>query len=396
MTGVALPPERDWPTLLRQVIGLSMVERDLATTLRKVAELVAETTSADACFLHVLDRDMNELVLMGATPSAFEPLAGTIRLRLGEGLAGWTAAHREPSVVEDKWTDPRYVYIPALKGEEYSSLVSVPLLRPEGVVVGVLNVHSRQQGHFSAADADHLREVASLLAGIVENAVLYDRLSRREVELARFATEAVDLQELDRRRVAAEIHDGISQRLVSAWYHLRAARSLGDDPELAQELDAAEQLVSDALSETRQAIAGLRPVVLDDLGLHAALMSLVATLGGEVVVEADLEECALPPAVETALYRIAQEALQNVVKHAHARQARILLRRDGDGTRLEISDDGVGFDTSAGRDALSYGLVTMQERARLLGGRLEVRARPGGGTTVIARVPHDSYVVQNG
>lgn len=388
--------ERDWVRLLRQVIGLSMVERDLATTLRRVAELVAETTSADACFVHVLDRDMHELVLMGATPASFEHLAGTIRLRLGEGLAGWTAAHGEPSVVEDKWTDPRYVYIPALRGEEYSSLVSVPLLRPDGAVVGVLNVHSRRPGHFDAADAEHLGEVAGLLAGIVENAVLYDRLSRREAELARFATEVVDLQELDRRRVAAEIHDGISQRLVSAWYHLRAARDADDGDGLAHELDAAEQLVSDALSETRQAIAGLRPVVLDDLGLHAALLSLVSTLGGEVEVEADLEEVELPAAAETALYRIAQEALQNVVKHSGARRASVVMRSDGDGTRLEVTDDGVGFDVASEGEGLSYGLVSMTERARLLGGRLEVRSQPGGGTSVIARVPRDSYVVSGG
>lgn len=376
-----------WTDVLRQVIGLSMVERDLRTTLRRVGELVAAVTSADACFVHVVDRDMGELVLMGATPPEFDRLAGTIRLRVGEGLAGWTAAHGEPAVVDDKWADPRYVYIPELRGEEYSSLLSVPLLRPEGLVVGVLNLHSRRPGHFTVSDADRLREVASLLAGIVENAVLYDRLARRETDLARFAADMVELQELDRRRVAADIHDGISQRLVSAAYHLDAARARAAEPEIRSEIESAESLVADALTEAKHAITGLRPVVLDDLGLNAALRSLAASLGGDVEIETDLQECDVPPHVETALYRIAQEALQNVVKHARARRVRIVTRGDSASARLEIADDGAGFDVGTEPGHLAYGLVIMEERAKLVGGLLEVRSQMGSGTTVIARVP---------
>lgn len=381
------PADTAWTDVLRQVISLSMVERDLRTTLRRVGELVAEVTSADACFVHVVDRDLHELVLMGATPEEFDRLAGTIRLRVGEGLAGWTAAHGEAAVVDDKWADPRYVYIPELRGEEYSSLLSVPLLRPEGLVVGVLNLHSREAGHFTPSDADQLREVASLLAGIVENAVLYDRLARREADLARFAADMVELQELDRRRVAADIHDGISQRLVSAAYHLDAARSGASQPEIRAEIESAESLVADALTEAKHAITGLRPVVLDDLGLNAALHSLASDLGVELEVETALDECDLAAHVETALYRVAQEALQNVVKHATARHVRIVLRRDAMGAVLEVADDGAGFDLAADRDHLSYGLVIMEERAKLVGGVLEVRSQLGRGTTVITRVP---------
>lgn len=383
--------DRAWTEVLRQIIGLSMVERDLRTTLRRVGQLVAAVTSADACFVHVVDHDLDELVLMGATPDEFDRLAGTIRLRVGEGLAGWTAAHAEPALVDDKWADPRYVYIPELRGEEYSSLVSVPLLRPEGLVVGVLNLHSRQPGHFSPSDVARLQEVASLLAGIVENAVLYDRLARREAELARFAADMVELQELDRRRVAADIHDGISQRLVSAAYHLDAAHARAVEPETRREIESAEALVSDALTEAKDAITGLRPVVLDDLGLNAALRSLASSVGADLQVETDLRECDVPPHVETALYRIAQEALQNVVKHARARQVRIVTRADAGGMRLEVADDGVGFDVGRDHDHLAYGLAIMEERAKLVGGHLEVRSQPGAGTTVIARVPAAAY-----
>lgn len=380
-------PGDDWSRLLRQVIELNAAERDLRTTLRKVAELVVAATASDACFVHVVDRERSELVLMGATPESFDELAGTIRLQLGEGLAGWTATHGEPSVVEDKWTDPRYVYIPALRGEEYTSLLSLPLLRPEGEVVGVLNVHSREPSHFTEGDAARLGEVAGLIAGIVENAVLYDRLAMREEALARFAAEMVELQEMDRHQLANDIHDGISQRLVSAWYHLRAARAFSPDPALHEELSKTEALLSDALEEARRAIAGLRPVVLDDLGLNAALFSLAATLGGDVEVDLELEECALAPHLETALYRIAQEALQNVVKHSEARHANVTIKGGPGGVKLEISDDGIGFETSEEPGHISYGLVTMRERASLVGSQLEVRSQPGAGTSVIVKVP---------
>ena len=221
-------------------------------------------------------------------------------------MAGWVAQHAKPAVVRDKWSDPRYVYIPALKGEEFNSMISVPLLRPEGVV-GVLNVHSRKADHFQPGDVARLGEVASVLAGIVENAVLYDRLATREAEVARFAAQTIDMQELDRRRIAANIHDGISQRLVSAWYHLRAARDLlvadgtaaedgaaGGSPVIV-EIETTLALLSDALDEARHAIVGLRPAILDDLGLTAGLTSLATSLGGDAEIELDLHSVTLPP-----------------------------------------------------------------------------------------------------
>ncbi len=376
-----------WDELLRQIIEISGEERNLRDTLKRVAEFVAETTQADACFVHVIDREARQLVLMGATPAPFDALAGTIRLAIGEGLAGWVAEHAEPALVDDKWSDPRYRYIPALRGENFSSLVSVPMLRPPATVVGVLNVHSRTPKHFTEHDLPRLGEVARLLAGIVENAVLFDRLANREAELERFAARTIELQELERRRIAGEIHDGISQRLVSAYYHLRAARTCTTSDEALHDLDAAETLVTDALDEARNAIVGLRPSVLDDLGLAAALRSLASTLGGDFEVEMDLEPAELPGHVETALFRMAQEALQNVVKHARAKHVRVALATGEEGVTLAVTDDGVGFDPAAARGSLSYGLRGLHERATLIGASLEVDARVGAGTAVLVRLP---------
>ena len=380
-----------WDDLLRRVIGLTAEDLRGPELFGRITDLVARTAAADVCFLHVVDASAGDLVLAGATPP-FEHLVGTIRLKLGEGIAGWVAEQGEPALVADKWDDPRYHYIPALRGEDFSSMVSVPLLRERKRVIGVMNLHSRRAGHFTEEQVLHLQQVADLVAGIAQTAILYQRLSTKEEELSRFAARTVELQELDRRRLAGEIHDGISQPLVSAWYHLRAARASAPEGTVSDELVSIETLVSDALEEARRATIGLRPAVLDDLGLAAGLRSLAAGLSGiqvELDVDVDLEKRSpsLAPHVETAVYRVAQEALQNVQKHARPTLVRILLHRRAGGLELSVIDDGLGFEPPDQPKLTSYGLEGMRERATLLGARLEVRSLPGRGTTVRLLVP---------
>lgn len=336
--------------------------------------------------MHVVDHDAGELVLMGATPDDFHELAGTIRLSVGEGLAGWVAEHGETATVDDKWSDPRYRYIPALRGEEFKSLVSVPLRRPPDTVVGVMNVHAAERGHFDAETVAQLEDVARLLSGSVEAAVLLDRLQRRESELESFAARTVELQELDRRRIAGDIHDGISQRLVSAWYRVRAAMAMTGDASVRKELSTAAELLSEALEDSRRAITGLRPTLLDDLGLDAAITSVASDLH-DMDVSVDIAACQLAPHVETAIFRITQEALQNVVKHSRATSATVRLALEGDKITLTVKDNGVGTVPAKTDHLTSFGLSGMHERALLLGGTLTIRSSRGEGTTVTLTLP---------
>lgn len=378
-----------WTGVLRRIIELSTEERDLRAVVRRAADLVVGMTRADACFVHVVDTESGGLVLAGATPATFDALAGTIRLRLGEGVAGWVAERGEPALIDDKWTDGRYVYIPALRGEDFASMLSVPMLRPEGVVVGVLNVHAHDANHFSKDDLGRLTEVAGLLAGIVENAVLYDRLATREHQLEQFAARTIELQEVERRRIAGDIHDGISQRLISAFYHLSAARSLSGPGDALVEIQATTALLGDALDEARRAIVGLRPSVLDDLGLAAGITSLAGSLGPDITAEVrvELESRPIPAHVETTLYRIVQETLQNVAKHAYATMVEITLSWHDESVRLTVGDDGVGFDAHGPARPMSFGLVGLAERAALLGAHLDVSSEVGEGTTITVTVP---------
>ncbi|MGH9247833.1 MAG: GAF domain-containing sensor histidine kinase [Acidimicrobiales bacterium] len=370
--------------VLGRVLRLT-ADAEPAEVVRGVAHLVTAATGADACFVHLVDRDADRLVLAGATPP-FDTHVGEISLAVGEGVAGWVAAHGEPTVVPDKWRDPRYRYLPELRGEDYAALVSVPMTGPSGRVVGVLNVHARRPDGVGAAAVPLLEQVGALVALAVEHAALARRLAERERVLEAFAKDTIDAHERERRRLAGDIHDGISQRLLSVWYHLQAAETGAGDPVAVRTTtERARTLVVEALEEARMAIAGLRPTVLDDLGLAAALESLARSLPG-VDVATEVEAAALAAHVELAMFRIAQEALQNVAKHARARHAWLSLRPTNAGVVLRVADDGEGFAPGGGRDG-AFGFTGMHERADLIGATLTVRSEPGEGTIVELIVP---------
>jgi two-component system NarL family sensor kinase len=356
-----------------------------------VARLITDATATDVCFVHVLDDTERSLTLAGATPP-FDREVGRVRLPIGSGVTGWVARHREPAViVERKEADPRYVQIPALRGTEFTSMASVPMASGPAGLVGVLNVHTVDRREFTERDIRLLLVIGRLVAGALHQARMHRRLAARERAHERFAEQVIGAQEAERRRLAGDIHDGISQRLVTLSYHLDAAANVlrADPGEAAHQLDLARGLVDLTLDEARAAIGGLRPPVLDDLGLAGGLASLAASIPQDVAL--DLDEVRLPDHIEIALYRIAQECLQNIVKHARAATAALRFAVDGGTARLEVTDDGVGFDQADGETS-GYGMQSMAERAELVGGSVQVRSRPGEGTTVVATVPLNAAV----
>jgi signal transduction histidine kinase len=382
-------PERE-NALLVSIIEAISKGPDLQALAASVARLIVEATATDVCFVHVLDDNGGALTLMGATPP-FDLQVGRIHLPVGEGVSGWVASHREPAVIaERKEADPRYRYFPELGGPSYTSMVSVPMESSPTGLVGVLNAHTRQHRDFTDRDVRLLSTIGSLVAGAVHQARLHRRLTAREQAAERFAEQMIAAQEAERRRLAGDIHDGITQRLVSLAYHLDAAGDAvaRDRATAAKELACARELTDLTMDEAHAAIAGLRPPVLDDLGLADGLTSLARSIAQVEVRVAAGPEYQLPEHVMIALYRIAQEALQNVVKHSGATAADVELRCDSASALLRVSDDGQGFDVAArpGGDT-SYGLRSMAERAELLGGHLDVKSRPGIGTVVTATVP---------
>jgi two-component system NarL family sensor kinase len=378
--------------LLRELIQAASSGPGVEPLAAAAARMITAATASDVCFVHVLDDTDRSLTLAGATPP-FDEQVGKIRLPLGQGISGWVASHREPVVIShDKESDPRYMPFQSLRGRDFTSMVSVPMETDPGGLVGVLNVHTAQRREFTDRDVELLLVIGRLIAGALHQARLHRQLVARERAHENFVEQVIEAQEMERRRLAADIHDGISQRLVTLSYRLDAAsRAVADDPAAAAEqLGKARELVELTLQEARAAISGLRPPVLDDLGLAGGLASLARSIP-QFGIDVDLADTRLPDHIELALYRIAQECLQNVVKHAKASTARLTFSVGGDVARLEIVDDGVGFDTfehPLGSDEMGgYGLLSMAERAEIVGGRLNIRSRPGAGTAVTATIP---------
>ncbi|MGE2832455.1 GAF domain-containing protein [Mycobacterium sp. SMC-4] len=381
--------------LLRELIEAASSGPGVEPLAAAAARMITASTDSDVCFVHVLDDTERSLTLAGATPP-FDSEVGKIRLPLGQGISGWVASNRKPVVIRrDKESDPRYLPFHSLRGRDFTSMVSVPMETAPGGLVGVLNVHTVAERDFGDRDVELLLVIGRLIAGAMHQARLHRQLVARERAHENFVEQVIEAQELERRRLAGDIHDGISQRLVTLSYRLdAAAQALDDRDALTEQLERARELADLTLQEARAAISGLRPPVLDDLGLSGGLASLARSIP-QVGIELDLADPRLPDHIELALYRIAQECLQNVVKHARAKSARLTFRVDrsehGDIARLEIADDGIGFDTfehPLGADEMGgYGLLSMAERAEIVGGRLNIRSRPGAGTTVTATIP---------
>jgi len=384
--------------LLRELIQAASSGPGVEPLAAAAARMITEATGTDVCFVHVLDDTDRSLTLAGATPP-FDASVGKIRLPLGSGISGWVARHRKPVVItHDKEADPRYLPIESLRGRDFTSMVSMPMETDPGGLVGVLNVHTVARREFTDGDIELLRVIGRLIAGAMHQARLHRQLVVRERAHELFVEQVIEAQEIERRRVAGDIHDGISQRLITLSYRLdAAARAVGDDPtEASHQLAEARELVGLTLGEARVAISGLRPPVLDDLGLAGALASLARSSMPHLDMELDLADVRLPEHIEIALYRIAQEGLQNIVKHANASVVRLRFTPDDDTARLEIVDNGIGFDTfenPLGSDEMGgYGVLSMAERAELVGGRLNIRSRPGSGTAVTATIPLPSII----
>jgi two-component system NarL family sensor kinase len=379
--------------LLLAIVEATSSGPDVEPLAAAVARLIVDATATDVCFVHVLDDAGRSLTLAGATPP-FDGEVGSVRLPIGTGVAGWVAEHGQSVViVDDKQADARYLPIPALRGTDYTSMASVPMTSDPAGLVGVLNVHTVVRREFTARDIRLLTTIGRLVAGALHSARLHRRLVARERAHEQFTEQVIAGQETERRRLAGDIHDGISQRLVSLGYHLDAAAgTLHSDPAYAaQQLALARELADITVDEARIAIGGLRPPVLDDLGLAGGLASLCRTVP-DVRCELTLGEDRLPEHVEIALYRIAQEALQNVQKHARADMVRVRFATRAGTARLDVTDDGGGFDLPTpgelpAGDRSGYGMRSMAERAELVGGTFTVRSRRGSGTTVTVTVP---------
>jgi two-component system sensor histidine kinase UhpB len=233
------------------------------------------------------------------------------------------------------------------------------------------------------SDGQEAEEVGRLAASFRRMLVRIEDERRRSGRLVLRA------QEEERRRLARDLHDEVNQALTAILLRLEAM-SHSAPPELEDELGELKRLVNQAMNELLQLARQLRPTALDDHGLLPAVASAVRRFAAQTGIKADLnasgESSELQPDEEIAIYRIAQEALANIARHADARSVEVDLRsEEGGGVQLTVRDDGRGFEP--GRPTRGLGLGGMAERARLVGGELTIESQPGSGTQLCLRVP---------
>ena len=269
-------------------------------------------------------------------------------------------------------------------------------IRVRSRTVGVLEAYGKE----SLAHNEMLEIISSLAsqaAGALENASLYEALGNRERVLQDLVERLLGAQEEERRRVAYEVHDGLAQVAVAAHQNLQAfaRRHPPESEQSRKELDTILMQVRATVSDARRVIANLRPTALDDLGLAAAISLEVERLedeGYHVTYDERLGYDRLPKEMEITLFRVVQEALTNVGKHAGTQRVSIeLIRRDGE-IRLAVQDFGSGFDPAAletlgGGPGERVGFAGMRERVNMLGGEFEIQSRQGEGTLIVATIP---------
>jgi two-component system, NarL family, sensor histidine kinase DevS len=303
-----------------------------------------------------------------------------IELELGGSKTGRVLQRGRSERVDSVLDDPEMDQQVARRMGVHSALY-VPLLA-EGRPIGVVVTHDKLGATSSFTDED-VRLTESLAARAATAVALSQRVSRDAVR------RVVEAQELERARLARELHDETGQALTSILLGLKSLEDGSSDDAGAAVADL-RQLVVSTLQDVRRLAVELRPAALDDFGLVPAIERLrdIVEEQGEISidVQSELSDDRLPPAAETALYRIAQEAFTNVLKHAGAARVTVRLGRRDDIVTLVVHDDGKGFDPANVREG-SLGLLGMRERVALLGGRLTIDSTEGAGTLLEAEVP---------
>ncbi len=306
-----------------------------------------------------------------------------VPLEMDEGsIVGWVAQTGEPILANDVAEEPRFRSVEALK--DTKSELAVPV-KIGNKVLGVLDIESTAIEAFNEADLFTAQTLADQLAVAIENARLYDE------------TRQIAVME-ERNRMAREIHDTLAQGFSGIILQLEAAeQALSDDmPGVERHLNQARSLARKSLAEARRSVWNLRPQALEQVPLVEALVQEIDKfkqnngIGARFSVSGDRRD--LPPEVEAGLLRICQESLTNIHKHAKATEVEVSLTFSESAVELSVSDNGSGFsprkskgDGEGGRRA--FGLISMRERARGLGGEFEVQSKRGKGTLVRVTVP---------
>ena len=372
--------------LVLQVSDEVTSELELDRVLPKVMRIAVDVAGTDGGLIALFDEERNVITYPYLHHLPLE--LADVTVSKGEGISGEVMTTGLPAVIDDYKAYPRRV--PAFAEAGLTSVATVPIVSGDRIF-GALSVLSIAEAKgFSERDIAILTAIGRQAGIAIENAYLYENMRF-------YARKITQAQENERKRIARELHDDTIQSLIALSRRLESLATSQDElpAEATERVRQLQDSTKDVIQRVRRFSQDLRPSILDDLGLLPALEELTAELNRRDSILAELwvhgEERRLSSEVELTLFRIAQEALNNAVKHAGAQRVSTVLELGDSSVELIVQDDGRGFKPPSLTDhppvESKLGLLGMHERARLLGGTLTIDSAPGQGTKVLVSVP---------
>jgi len=372
-------------TLEIDVLLNSLAEEAMKLTDAELAWSGVRTDAGMACHAHI-SRESTKVPFEYVWPP-------------GVGWPGWVLTHKAPYMTNDAASDP--VIVPEIRERwGVKSGIDAPILDNQGEVIGFLEVNNkRDEAGFTEADLERMVAVSSVASIAVQNALTFRKLQQEESGLRnfldllrRFAAEQQRVREDERTKVAREIHDELGQALTAIKIGLSSlipTLTTGQRQQ-SDKIQSLVQLADQAIQSVRRIATNLRPRILDELGLSPALEWAGEEFEARTGIKCRLdltEDAVVDREPATALFRIFQEAITNVARHANATEVRTRLAKEDGGLTLEVHDNGQGFDEKQLPHLRSLGILGMQERALILGGEFTITSAPAKGTTVRVRIP---------
>lgn len=368
---------------------------DLGEMLGRSLDEILRLTGIDSGAIFLREETLGTLELYAHRGFSEETARSVSQFGMLDGSCGGVLENREVVVVPalSRYRGHR---ARSLQREQLNTLVHVPLIA-KGAPLGSMCVATCCEREFDAAARDLLYAIGSQIAVAIENARLYAELQRKERLRGELLRKVISAQEEERKRIARDLHDDTSQALTALLYAVDEALDLRDPTEIRRTLQGMRTVSQRTLDGVHKLIFDLRPSILDHLGLVPALrwfaQSRLNPAHVRLLIEdSDLQGARrLPPETETALFRVIQEAITNIARHALARNVRIALVLVNGAATVTIEDDGIGFDmvevTLSPDSGQGLGLLGMQERVALLGGQMHMDSAPGYGTRIHITVP---------
>lgn len=385
--------------LLYQISQAITSTLDLKTVFHQTTELAASILQAKAATLFSIDTKQRELVFMVAKGAAAQALEEK-RIPITHGVVGWVAMHGQPLIVNNAQKSNLFnSALDSQTGFSTQNIVCVPL-RTHDRTVGVLEVLNKESEEgFTSADAEWLTTMGQQIAIALENAQLYENLRQEQERI-------IKAQEEVRNQLARELHDNTAQMLSLIIMNLDLARQFldkGKVEKVASELQRIEEYAKQANREVRTLLFELRPIILESRGLipalHAYHRQLQASMDCNIHLDAPTLGFEINLQGASIIFSIIQEAVNNIRKHARARNVWIRVSTNAEYLRFDIEDDGIGFETDIVtgnyEERGSFGLLNMRERAAMLSGYIEIqspRAHAPKGTLITGFIPLSTVI----